>query len=213
MLEAIFASKLFKDNKYKDKIVSNINDPINSELVKQLRESLDSDAINKLDDINSKLESDEKPDENFNDLPESDDNNDDEDKSSESDEDNDTQTTDIEESVRLNGEPIEAQTALYQEPKFDFNVSDHLDEIKGLLNAKDDTAGVSRIIVKNNELWIYYEDKINLNNVMTPVIEILNAANYSYLEFNRLARTDNAIVFEITTVVDQTTALEGEDIA
>ena len=43
----------------------------------------------------------------------------------------------------------------------------------------------------------YYDDKINLNNVMGPVLELLNAASYTYLQFNRLARTDNAIVFQV----------------
>ena len=33
---------------------------------------------------------------------------------------------------------------------------------------------------------------------MEPVIALLNAANYSILNFNRLARTENAIVFTIT---------------
>ncbi len=33
---------------------------------------------------------------------------------------------------------------------------------------------------------------------MSTVIELLNAANYQYLIFNRLARTENAIVFTIS---------------
>lgn len=69
------------------------------------------------------------------------------------------------------------------------------DEIKGMLNFKDSTSGVNRILCKENELWIYYNDDVNLNNVMADVIEILNAACYTYLEFNRLARSDNAMVF------------------
>ena len=32
---------------------------------------------------------------------------------------------------------------------------------------------------------------------MANVIGVLNTANYSYFEFNRLARTDNAIVFTV----------------
>ena len=71
-------------------------------------------------------------------------------------------------------------------------------EIKGLLNAKADTAGVVRVNVKNDEVWVYYNDDTNLNNVMTPALESLNAASYAYLIFNRLARTDNAIVFTLS---------------
>ena len=75
-------------------------------------------------------------------------------------------------------------------------------ELKGTLNARGNTAGVNRVSVKNagtGEVWIYYNDDINLNTVMSPVIELLNAANYQYLIFNRLARTDNAIVFTINS--------------
>lgn len=77
------------------------------------------------------------------------------------------------------------------------NMQQVSDEIKGLLNFKDSTQGVNRILVKQNELWIYYNDDINLNNVMSEVIETLNGSGYTYLEFNRLARSDNSIVFQI----------------
>jgi hypothetical protein len=33
---------------------------------------------------------------------------------------------------------------------------------------------------------------------MEPAIASLNSADYGHLDFNRLARTDNAIVFDIT---------------
>jgi len=69
--------------------------------------------------------------------------------------------------------------------------------IKGSLNNQADTAGVNRVLTKDSELWIYYNDDINLNNVMTQVIEYLNASGETYLEFNRLARSDNAMVFVI----------------
>jgi hypothetical protein len=71
-------------------------------------------------------------------------------------------------------------------------------EIKGTLNVRQDTTGVNRVQIKNDELWIYYNDDINLNNVMANVIGVLNSANYKYFEFNRLARTDNAIVFTVS---------------
>lgn len=37
-----------------------------------------------------------------------------------------------------------------------------------------------------------------LLSAMSTVIELLNAANYQYFIFNRLARTENAIVFTIS---------------
>lgn len=74
---------------------------------------------------------------------------------------------------------------------------DDVDNIKTTLNSNGDTKGVNRALVKDTELWIYYEDDVNLNNVMAPVIELLNDGQYRCLEFNRLARSVNAIVFQI----------------
>lgn len=68
--------------------------------------------------------------------------------------------------------------------------------LRDSLNSREDTHGVSRVAEKENEIWIYYKDEINLNNIMTEVIEYLANAGYVTLEFNRLARSDNAIIFE-----------------
>lgn len=100
----------------------------------------------------------------------------------------------VQESISLFGHPI---VGSQMREKFK-DMQQVSDEIKGLLNFNDSTQGVNRILVKENELWIYYNDDINLNNVMGIVIEILNASGYTYLEFNRLARSDNAVVFQIT---------------
>ena len=70
-------------------------------------------------------------------------------------------------------------------------------EVAGILNSNSDTAGVVRTSVNNNEFWVYYNDKLNLNNVMGPAIVLLDASSHSQLRFNRLARSDNAIVFDI----------------
>lgn len=76
-------------------------------------------------------------------------------------------------------------------------ITDTCTEVKGLLNIRQDTCGVDRVQFKDDEVWIYYNDKINLNNVMSAVIDVLNASGYTYLDFNRLARTDNSIVFQM----------------
>lgn len=82
-------------------------------------------------------------------------------------------------------------------------------ELKGTLNARSSTAGVIRAAVKDDELWLYYNDSINLNNVMPTVIDLLNAAGYNYLLFNRLARTDNAMVF--TLALNDTATVVGDE--
>lgn len=73
-----------------------------------------------------------------------------------------------------------------------------VDDIKMMLNSDSITEGVTRVRTKGeNEVWVYYNDNVNLNDVMVPVIEQMNRPGYTYLEFNRLARSDNAIVFVI----------------
>lgn len=91
-------------------------------------------------------------------------------------------------------EPAEAATEL--EP-IEACTNIQVETIKSSLNNVAESAGVQRVAIKNNELWIYYDDDKNLNNIMTSVIDFLLKAGYANLEFNRLARSDNAIVFEI----------------
>lgn len=100
-------------------------------------------------------------------------------------------------SVQSKGKPIMADTVVNPFVDLYASLIGIANEIKGTLNVRSDTAGVNRVQMKNDELWIYYNDDINLNNVMANVIGVLNAANYQYFEFNRLARTDNAIVFTV----------------
>ena len=66
-----------------------------------------------------------------------------------------------------------------------------------MLNLDGDTQGVALVKYNESELWVYYQDDINLNNIMYNVIEKINSSGYSYLTFNRLARSDNAIVFDV----------------
>ena len=50
------------------------------------------------------------------------------------------------------------------------SIDDVVHELKGALNLQDSTAGVLRVQVKKDELWIYYDDSINLNSIMYPVL-------------------------------------------
>lgn len=115
----------------------------------------------------------------------------------------------VTQSVHSTGTSITASSFAY----CSFNMPDVSNEIKGLLNSKMETTGVNRVtyLVVPNELWVYYDDKINLNNVMGPVLELLNAASYTYLQFNRLARTDNAIVFQVE-LMSSTTMLPSNEV-
>jgi hypothetical protein len=99
------------------------------------------------------------------------------------------------ESVTQEGKPITSTTAIIWTTMNDV-ISD-CETIKATLNAREDTAGVNRLEVKDSELWIYYNDDSNLNDKMIEVISVLNSTGYTYLKFNRLARSNNAIVFDV----------------
>lgn len=98
------------------------------------------------------------------------------------------------ESVTKEGEAITGSTNI---ESMVFSLASEVPVIKGTLNSMEQTSGVSRIELKPEELWIYYEDKVNIGDIMVDVIEALNGANYTYLSFSRLARSNNAIVFDI----------------
>lgn len=117
---------------------------------------------------------------------------------------------DVEESVKISGNSVEAAKALYTNTEKTHDFKADCDVIKGTLNSRQDTTGVIRTTVKDNEIWLYYNDSTNLNNVMAQVIDVVSNAGYNYLEFNRLARSDNAIVFEINPDITQEVSTDDE---
>jgi hypothetical protein len=66
------------------------------------------------------------------------------------------------------------------------------------------------VSVKEDEAWVYFDDSINLNNVMGDVIDGL-ANPYPWLAFNRLARSENAMVFVIDFINQYNTQLSEDD--
>lgn len=241
-MKAIYSSKLFRSSSRKDKIKAAIENPLNSELVQQLREYLDDEYVseeyldpNSSDDVDN-IDTGNKSSEEHSDssdrpaasgsrsgrvptaakfhpsspnpgVDEIDDiSNEDDLDSIEPNDIDDVDDTEgdtspkISESVTVSNTKVNAQTVLYSPPIIPVDaLTDVVEELKGTLNMRDDTAGVNRVLCKeNSELWIYYNDNINLNNIMGPVIELINSAGYTYLDFNRLARSDNAIVFQIS---------------
>lgn len=101
-----------------------------------------------------------------------------------------TESADVQESTAMAGDPVLGSTEVAK------RVVPYL-EIMGLLNASSDTCGVIRAESIDDEFWLYYADEVNLNDIMISVIEILNATGYTYLKFNRLGRSNNAIIFDI----------------
>lgn len=132
-------------------------------------------------------------------------------KSDESDEDEPSsgETSKVEESTK-----IEGGTTLYTSSINDSCCDElrvDIPAIKGTLDVREDTHGVSRILIKENELWIHYQDSVNLNSIMEPVIYVLNAAGFTRFEFNRLARSSNAIVFDILSVPDDVEPIKKDE--
>lgn len=213
-MNSIFASKLYICSSRQDKIKAALTNPINAELVSQIADYLDDEELRKLTDRSDKKEESantdkedkkkdrEEPDSegesihftpNPKSFPSSE-------RDIEEKEESDIEDKEVEETKDKEDKEDIVESNTYIDPSSIFinNISGDVNSIKGILNMNDDTKGVTRVNIKNDEMWIYYEDSINLNNIMTLVIELLNASNYFYLEFNRLARSDNAIVFQIS---------------
>lgn len=224
MISAILSSKMYKSSSRKNKINSAYNDPLNSELVQQLESYLytkdDSDKVESIIDndkddsrIIRRNSSSTSRNTSIDDTRNLDSYTDDniskdlyEDSDSEITEnavgdassiiDKDSNEPDKDETLQEQSDISESSKVLASD-KLDLISSESLELMRNTLNSRSDTCGISRISIKDLELWIYYNDKINLNNIMLPCIESLNSMGYTYLEFSRLARSDNAIVFDI----------------
>lgn len=208
-MKAIYASKLYRSSKRKSKIQAALQNPVNMELVKQLSEYLDEEYIpEEPKEVEKPAEDDSgesiRPSESSGgggassggqsapsgpDLGELTEQVETERAEAlEPDSDNS-----VEESTRLSGQIIEGSTSVD-------TIADASDEIKGLLNSRQDSTGVVRVAIIDNVLHVYFDEGINLNEVMEPAISLLNAAGYSALNFKKLSRSDNAMTFDIDEI-------------
>lgn len=238
-MKAIYSCKLYKTHPRKDKIKAAISNPINTELVSQLRSYLDDeyqhladrpepepdvadDLREDTDDLSSDVrdrgsssslgprptsgslsakfnallgdegDSDDLTDSDMGDL--------------DSDAD-DVDDADLDTEDETEGELEEIGESTSISTSTDVDLAD---AVKSSLCRYPELSKFNRVLEKNNELWIYYNDDINLNNIMGPVIEQLVDDHLDQLEFNRLARSDNAIVFQVSTDDPQEVSTEEE---
>lgn len=224
----ILASKLYigSDSTRKKRILSAVADPVNKELVEQVRDYLDEEFINPLylnsesHDVEDTGASEGSPSmskdtkgfgspsgahPSFSGGPSTaglgdDSIPDDADTVPEGEEAGSEETSDIKEDSAEEPSDVDSST--------DINIS--VAEVQGTLNSREDCAGVTRVVIKDSELWVYYKDDVNLNKTMTATIEKLLEAGYHSLEFNRLARSNNAVVFDILTQTIDNNASGGE---
>lgn len=108
---------------------------------------------------------------------------------------------DVEESTTSN---LENQKPVVSNTFVSINhVAQDVSEIPGLLNLKDETKGVINATIKggpDSTVWIYYDNDVDISKILDKVISTLNLSGYFYLDFNRIARDQNAVVFDINWV-------------
>lgn len=125
----------------------------------------------------------------------SDGDNNDEDKSSDNSDSND-----VNESTSTNKLQIKSSTYVTADI-----VAKAVNELPGALNLSDDTKGVDYAAFKTNEnnaneVWIYYDSEVDVSKILSNVVTYLLSSGYYYLQFNRVSRDDNALVFVVNWV-------------
>ncbi len=223
-MKSIYASKLYIASKRKDKISAAMLAPSNLALMQQLADDLDDEYKTKenlgLEENNKSDESAE--DNEFNEFIVDEDVDPSKDLVTMNDLGKSAggvghrSSSGPKPSGKLNSDKGDEQP---EKPEASTQINNNLQQIKSYtiadlsllkntLNSRKETAGVIRIAEKENEIWIYYNDDINLNDIMVQVIESITALDTPPAEFNRLARSDNAIVF----VTVRSTPVEPEEV-
>lgn len=214
LLKYIYGCKMFRSSSRKNHIKANIANPINVELVQQIQDLTDDseDTSEKVNPSENRSErkilkgpssspsggsyspsfsDDIEPSEDDIFIP--DESNDESDKDEKTDD-----SINLDNSDELNDEDVsdenvessEAITAVVEDDVY-------INQLKSILNESSSlTYGVSRISERKNEVWIYYNDDVNLNPMLSDIIYTVESSKFKNLEFNRIARSDNAVVFE-----------------
>lgn len=210
-LKIIYSSKLYKASLRKDKIRANINNPINVELVQQIADYVDANEPKQLDTkvnepsesvvkrsdhpapnrgadkINHSSESDVSPSDDIEPMPgliADDETISDEPQPAQPE---DESAEEINESEKLTDDTVQGVEGICS--------SIDINQIKDELNDSPLTEGVIRVANKAREIWVYFNDNTNLNDIMVNVIDSIFSRYGAQLEFNRLARSENAMVF------------------
>lgn len=218
-MKQLYACKMYKSSTRKSKIQAALSNPVNQPLVTQLRSYLD-DEYRKEEilepDIEMKKEKGSPVKDEHIDESSKDDKKVIHDNTKFSNPDGDKEDIDVEDSDNDNDSSADDNN-VNSSKKCAIRSSIDLDSLKGTMNAVSDTCGVQRVKIDEDkkELWVYYNDDINLNDIMTPLIELLESSSYNYLIFNRLARSGNAVVFEISSTkvdtLESPKSVEGDD--
>lgn len=212
-MEAIFASKLYKASTHKSQIQAALADPNNQELVMQLKKYLTPETLQKLQPQES-TEPISHSTSSHSDVPDDIAHNESRPSASSTPPSaprprhelsqmlEDAETSDSsggpETPMDAEAEEHEGEMEEVVEEATDIDVIDYVNDTEELLKSDKDTEDVRQVKLNDDELWVYYKDKTNLNKVMDSVIDKLSDAFGTAITFSRLARTDNAIVFDIS---------------
>lgn len=124
----------------------------------------------------------------------------DEDNNTEDESSDDSDSNDVNESTSTNKTEIKSSTYVTADI-----VAKAVNELPGALNLSDDTKGVDYAAFKTNannanEVWIYYDSEVDISKILSNVVTYLLSSGYYYLQFNRVSRDDNALVFVVNWV-------------
>lgn len=181
----IYGAKLFRSSCRKEHIKANMANPINTELVTQLSSMIDTvdDNIDETianpitEDADSTVEEPDMVD------------------------DEDTNPADSNDEIEDDSSASEEDFPEPDEPQSDSigaedTTVDDIDRLEAALNGNSNTQGVIRCAEKDDEIWVYYNDDINISKILPDIMDELDANNITDMSFSRIARSNNAIVFD-----------------
>lgn len=181
----IYGAKLFRSSCRKEHIKANMANPINTELVTQL-----SSMIDTVDDDTDETIADPIPEDADSTVEEldivDDEDTDPADSNDEIEDDSSASEEDFPETDELQSDNIDSEDSTV----------DDIDRLEAALNGSSNTQGVIRCAEKDDEIWVYYNDDINISKILPDIMDELDANNITDISFSRIARSNNAIVFD-----------------
>ena len=184
-LNYIYGAKLFRSSCRKEHIKANMANPINTELVTQLSSMIDTVDDDTDDTIVDPITEDADSTVEESDMID----------------DEDTDPADSNDEIEDDSSASEEDFPETDEPQSDNidtedTTADDIDRLEAALNGNSNTQGVIRCAEKDDEIWVYYNDDINISKILPDIMDELDANNITDMSFSRIARSNNAIVFD-----------------
>ena len=104
----------------------------------------------------------------------------------------------VAESTKVKKSPVVASTYVTME-----KVSHAVHEIPGTLNLREETKGATHATLRgtsSNEIWVFYDDEVDLSKILGDIDQVIKESGYYFIDFNRVARDEHAVVFNVNWV-------------